>query len=149
MENREPTTGGFIRINEWPTEYAIKAYESKHYVEAIQVIHGFIENKLQELLILTGSVDFNKEMEDTWDIANQIKLNDCAKVLYVIGQINQTEFQNILNFNSMRNKVIHQLFKEPYDKAIKGVPLNEYDIVYKNGLELCDILQAKSEDKIN
>ncbi len=71
----------FIRIREWPTEYAQKAYKRKHYIEAIQVLHGFIETKLQELLILTGTIDYKKQMVDTWDIANQISLVHCVKVV--------------------------------------------------------------------
>ena len=45
----------FIRIKEWPTDYAQTAYNQDKFIEAIQVLHGFIETKLQELLILEGA----------------------------------------------------------------------------------------------
>lgn len=110
-----------IRIKDWPPDYAQKAYKRKHYIEAIQVLHGFIETKLQELLILTGTIDYKKETSEIWDIANQISLINCVKVLFILGQISQKEYQSILKFNSMRNQIVHRLFHETYDQGVKGV----------------------------
>lgn len=84
-----------IRIKEWPTDYARKAYKRKHYIEAIQVLHGFIETKLQELLILTGTIDYKKETSEIWDIANQISLIHCVKILFILEQVTQKEYQSI------------------------------------------------------
>lgn len=138
----------FIKINEWPTDYAQAAYKRKHYIEAVQVLHGFIETKLQELLILTGTIDYKRKTSDVWDIANQISLINCVKVLYIIGQISQQEYEGILKFNSMRNQIVHKLFHETYEHGIKGVPKKDFDAAYNKGLALCDLLQRKTEDKI-
>lgn len=84
----------FIRIRDWPPDYAQTAYEKGNYIEAIQVLHGFIETKLQELLIMEGSK--SNEMKEIWDIANQISLVNSVKVLFIIGKLNKNEFENIL-----------------------------------------------------
>lgn len=138
----------FIRIREWPTEYAKKAYKRKHYIEAIQILHGFIETKLQELLILTGTIDYKKQALDIWDIANQISLINSVKVLYILGQVEQPNFQSILKFNSMRNQIVHRLFYETYNEGAKGVSKKDFDEIFNHGLLLCDFLQQKSEEKI-
>jgi hypothetical protein len=137
-----------IRIREWPGDHAKRAYDNQNYVEAIQVLHGFIETKLQELLILTGSVDFNQDSAETWDIANQISYINCSKVLFILGQLSQSEYQNVLQFNSLRNQVVHRLFHEPFNEGVKGIPRADYDRVFKLGIEMSGLLQRKSEEKI-
>lgn len=136
----------FIRIKEWPPDYAQTAYNQENYIEAIQVLHGFIETKLQELLILEGSK--SNDMKEIWDIANQISLVHCVKVLFIIGELDKKEYENILFFNKMRNQIVHGLFNETYEDGIKGVSKNKFDIAFKQGMELCDILQRKGEIKI-
>ena len=137
-----------IRINEWPTIHAQNAYDNKNYVEALQVLHGWIENKLQELLILTGSIDHKSNMSKVWDIANQINLINSARVLYILSQLDEHEYQMIIKFNKMRNEVIHKLFHDPYDKIYEGIPKNQYDEVFLIGMNLSDLLQYKTENKI-
>jgi hypothetical protein len=68
IENNMPDE--FIKIRTWVTEHAQSAYHNEDYIEAIQVLHGWIENNLQEILILTGSIDYNVDIEKTWGIAN-------------------------------------------------------------------------------
>lgn len=137
----------FIRIKKWVTEHAKEAYKGKNYIEAIQVLHGWIENKLQELLILSGSIDGNSEISKVWDIANQINLINSARALYVLSQISESEYQRITKFNSLRNQVIHKIYHEPYEKNYEGVPKKQYDEVFNIGIELADQLQRKIEEK--
>jgi uncharacterized protein YutE (UPF0331/DUF86 family) len=138
----------FIKIQKWPSEHAQEAYDNKNYIEAMQVLHGWIENKLQELLILTGSIDFGTDSSKTWDIANQVSYINTAKVLFILSQINENEYQKLTKFNSLRNQLIHKIFHEPYVKQYNGIPKNEYDDVFKQGKALTELLQRKTELKI-
>jgi len=137
-----------IIIKEWPTIHAQNAYDNKNYIEALQVLHGWIENKLQELIILTGSIDHKSNMSKVWDIANQINLINSARVLYILSQLDEHEYQMIIKFNKMRNDVIHKLYHDPYDKTYEGIPKNQYDEVFLIGMNLSDILQYKTENKV-
>lgn len=141
MKNEE-----YIRIKEWPTEYAQGAYNQKNYIEAIQVLHGFIETKLQELLILVGSKSNN--MEEIWDVANQISLIHCVKVLFIVGEISKKEYQDIIFFNKMRNQIVHGLFHDTYENGVKGVSRKKFDLAFNKGMDLCDNLQRKGEVNI-
>ena len=139
----------YIFINEWPSDYARKAYEQNHFIEAIQVLHGAIEAKLQELLTLTGSVDFDMDIDKIWQISNQINLSNNVRVLFVLGQIEQKHYQEILNFNKMRNHIIHSLFQETFDDGLKRIPKKDFDAVFESGLLLVDILNSLCEKKID
>ena len=35
----------YIRIRDWPPDHAYEAYKRGYFVEAIQVLHGYIENQ--------------------------------------------------------------------------------------------------------
>lgn len=137
----------FIRITEYPTDYAQKAYNQGNYIEAIQVLHGFIETKLQELLIIEGSK--SNDMAKIWDMVNQISLIHCVKFLFIIGEITNKEYENILFFNKMRNQIVHGLFNETYENGIKGISISKFDMAFKKGIEISDILQLKIELKVN
>jgi hypothetical protein len=55
-----------------PDELAMNAYENGFYIEAIQILHAWLENQAQSYVCLIGSVHFNSSMEKTWDIAGRL-----------------------------------------------------------------------------
>jgi hypothetical protein len=96
----------------------------------------WIEVKLQELLLISRHKNLNCNYSELWESAFSIPLLQNTKVLFVIGKINRTTFESIRSFNSMRNKIIHKLFHEDYDKGVKKIKLEEYDKAFKYGMEL-------------
>ena len=138
----------YIKIKKWVTIHAKDSYDKGFYIEALQVLHGWIENKLQELIILTGAIDFKQEMKDIWDISNEFSLYQSSKILYILNQISLLEYSEIKEFNSLRNKVIHKIYYDPYDGVYEGVSKENYDKVFNLGIILADSLQQKAEEKI-
>jgi len=138
----------FIRIREWPTHHAKQAYENGDFIEALQVLHGWIESRLQELLQLYGVNDCNQKHNKIWDIVSQINFNNSVKVLYILNILSDNEFQQLTKFNSTRNQLIHKIFHEPYEKIYEGIPKKEYDNVFNQGMRLADIIQLKVEEKV-
>jgi hypothetical protein len=138
----------YIKITDWVTNHAQKAYDTQFYIEAIQVLHGWIQNKLQELLILTGCIDHNSEMSKIWDMANEFDLYKLANTLYILSQINEHQFQMIIKFNKFRNTIIHNIYKDPYERVNPGIKKELYDEAFQIGIKLSEILQNKTEDKI-
>ncbi|MCK9400870.1 MAG: hypothetical protein M0Q51_12890 [Bacteroidales bacterium] len=139
----------FIRIEEWPTEHAQRAYNTGNFIEALQTLHGWIENKLRELLILAGTIDYKSEMSGIWDISNQISLVTSAHVLFILSQLSENEYQMIIKFNGIRNDVIHKIYRDPYEEIYKGIPKERYDEAFNIGMELSEILQRKTDMKID
>ena len=138
----------YIRIDGWPSDHAHEAYEKGYYVEAIQVLHGYIENQARSLLVLVGSVHFSTKQSETWDTVDEIAYKDVIKALLAVGQITKQESLDLLQVNSVRNKMIHRLFKEPYVYAHPGFPKEEYDRVFKQAMLWADRMREKTEEII-
>jgi len=138
----------FIRIKGSPTEYARRAYDTGFFVEALQVLHGWIECQARGLLMLIGSVRFNTVLAETWDSVDEISYKDIIKVLLAIGQITKEESIELIQINSTRNKIIHQIFKDPYEKTHDGFPKKEYDRVFQIALFWADKMIQKNEELV-
>ena len=140
----------YVKYGVWPPDHAQKAFDDGYYIEAIQITHSWIECKLQELIILTGSIDFNSTASKTSDIINEnIGYRNAAHFLYTISQLTEKEYQDLLNFNSKRNKIIHDLFYRPWvidDK--KEIPITVFETAIKKGIDLCWVLNSKIESKV-
>jgi hypothetical protein len=138
----------YISYRDDPRKLAERAYRQGFYVEAIQILHAFLENQAQSLFMLVGCVHFKAEQENTWDIADSFSFNHCVKALFVLNQITKDEFSEFSKFNSLRNKIVHQIFKEGYEYAHKGVPKGEYDTIFHRTLDQIDFFTRKNEDII-
>jgi len=138
----------YITYRDDPRKLAEQAYQQEFYVEAIQILHAYLENQAQSLLMLVGCVHFNAEQEDTWGIADSFSFHQCVKALFVLNQITKDQFSEFNEFNSLRNKVVHQIFKEPYERAHEGVPKDDYDVIFKRTLDQIDFFTRKNEDII-
>ena len=136
----------YIKPKGDPVELAEKAYRDGYYVEAIQILHAYLENQARSLFMLVGCVHFNAKQLETWDVADSFTFHDCIKALFVLNQITPHEFEEFAKFNSLRNKVIHQLYKEPYEKVHPGIPKVQYDEVFNRTLEQADFFLRKNEE---
>ena len=136
----------YIRLTKPVEEAAIAAYEAGHYVEAIQLLHGFIENQARSYLMLVGSIKFGSVQSETWDIADEMSLHQVLKCLFVLNQITLDEYRMFNKLNSMRNKVVHQYFSEPYDELYVGVPKTSFEQVFRDSLENAYFFTTKCED---
>jgi len=71
-----------------------------------------------------------------------------VKVLFILNQITKSEYNELTELNKMRNKIIHDLYKEPYEVPYEGVPKSAYDKVFKRTLEQIYLLTNKCEQII-
>lgn len=135
----------YIKPKALPDVLAKQAYKEGHYVEAIQHLHGFLENQARSLLMLIGCAYFNAKQKETWNLSDTISLNNALKVLRILNQMTQEEYAHFKNLNSLRNKIVHQLYTEPYDSEYLGVPKNEFDKVFNETLEQIYFFTQKCE----
>lgn len=143
----------FIKIKKWPAEHAQDAYDAGYYIEAIQTLHGWIEIKLREFLLLQR-IESKTETQDlnfgkAWDMTNELSLNQIAKSLFVSGALPEGTLNEILSFNRVRNNITHKLFHDPYENEYLGIPKAEYDKAFHDGVNLGYIIENMSEDKIS
>ena len=138
----------FIRRRGVADEAAQCAYSAGYFVEAIQILHSWMENQAQSLLVLVGAVHFDAKQSDTWDLTDTVGFSTCAKVLFILNQLTKPEYEELTELNQMRNKIIHNLYKEPYEVRYEGVPKSDYDKVFKRTLEQIYLLTNKCEQII-
>ena len=124
-----------IKFKGLPDEIAQNAYNKGYFMEAIQHLHGFIENQACSFLMLFGCVKYDSKQEDIWDLSDELSFVNVIKVLRILNQINQKEYLQFKKFNSLRNKIIHQYYKEPYEKVYLGLPKREYDEVFQETIK--------------
>ena len=136
----------------WPADHAQDAYDAGYYIEALQTLHGWMEVKLRELLQLQRE---SKPIEGkasgwgrAWNMTNELSLNNIAKALFISGALPEDVLDRILNFNRVRNNLIHKLFYDPYEGQHHGIPKEEYDAAFQAGVELGCLIESMSAEKI-
>ncbi|MBK6290306.1 MAG: hypothetical protein IPI24_02585 [Ignavibacteria bacterium] len=145
-------TQEYISFRKWPADHAQEAYEAGFYIETLQVLHGWIEVKLRELLHLQRAGRFKKttdeELARSWNMSNELSLSMIAKALFVAGELSEGTLDQVLQFNRTRNNIVHKLFYDPYNKEYLGVPKEEYDRAYRDGVELGYVIENLSARRI-
>lgn len=139
----------YLKPKGLPDVLAKQAYEDGYYIEAIQILHSFLENQARSFLMLIGCVRFNAEQKATWDISDSIKFHDVLKVLFILNQITEEEYKLFNHLNSLRNKVVHQFYKEPYKTLYLGVPKKEFDEVFSEIQKQTYFFTEKTEALVN
>ena len=141
----------YVKIPDWPPDHARQAYRDKYYLEALQTLHAWLECKLRELLLLQSTVvgADHDSWARSWDLSNEFPLIQAAKALSILGAISQDELARIIDFNRVRNNIVHKLFYDPYNEEWKGVLKVDYDRAFKAGLKLCEQIEFKSGEVVS
>lgn len=139
----------YIRPKKWPMDHAKEAYKAGYYIEAIQVLHGWIEVKLRELLISlrAEAAGHDRHFAHIWDMTNDISLLNAAKALFIAGVISEAQYSRIQAFNRVRNNLIHKFFFDPYEKPYPGIPKREYRAALHAGDRLGWTLQELADKR--
>lgn len=138
----------FIKIPGYPPDHAQQAYRNGYFLEAIQTLHGYLERKVQELLLMqrVAKSELDESWPKAWDVSVEFTLNNAAKALFVIKAISEEELNKISKFNRVRNNLVHKLFFDPHDEKWQGVKREEYDKLFEIALELCEEIDSKSAE---
>jgi hypothetical protein len=134
----------YIRIPYWPEEHAKKAYSDGYFIEAIQVVHGFIELQLRELLFLQRKVPGPHEHFDlAVDTMYEIPLSLAVKILFIQKALSKEERDKLIHFNKTRNNIVHKIYYDTAHEGYSGYPRKEFDKAYLAGLELMTLLSDR------
>lgn len=137
-------TSDKISITLDPVEHARNAYSAGYFVEAIQIIHGFVELQARELLMLNRSSKGAHEYFDiAYDSMFDISLNVAIKVLFIQKVISKEERDKLMFFNKTRNNLIHRIYTDDRVGQNSGFPKSEYDKGFDDRVELINILNEK------
>ncbi len=142
----------YIKIRKWPADHAQEAYDAGYYIEALQTLHGWMEVKLRELLHMQrakpDACGKDKDWARSWNMSNDLSLNNIAKALFVVGPLPEDTLNRILSFNRVRNNLIHKLYLDPYEEPFLGIPKEEYDVAFRDGIDLGYIIENMSAERV-
>jgi hypothetical protein len=133
-----------IQIKTLPWNHAEKAKKAGYYVEAIETLYRFIENKLQEIFILHTSIQNGQPIEKIWDLINELSFSSISRVVYSLGEVSESEYKELVRLNSLRNKIIHKMFYEPYEKVFEGISLKNYNVAFRISKKLAKSMENKT-----
>ncbi len=131
----------------FPWDNADRLYKSGYRIEAFQTLHNLIEFKLQEIFMLVGSVHFNADLSDTWDLTDELPYLSCTKALYILNHISKNEYQTLMKINRTRNLIMHYIFDEPYKKGRCKMSDKELDSDFKSAKTMAELLEIKSHEE--
>jgi hypothetical protein len=114
----------YIRTRTWPTDHAKAAYESGHFIEALQVLHGWMESRLQQILLLQRA-KLQSQDDGTfgraWDVSFELSLNNIAKALFVAGLISEDLLNKLVRFKTgFEMRLFTKCFLNLITKSIRG-----------------------------
>lgn len=131
----------YIKIPYPPEEHVRKAYSNGYFIEAIQVVHGFIELQLRELLFLQTKVPGpHQDFDLAVDTMYEIPLGVAVKILFIQKALSKEERDKLIHFNKTRNNIVHKIFYDTAHKGQTGYHRKDFDKAYRAGLELMTLL---------
>ncbi len=131
-----------IKIEIYPIDkHANSAYKRGHFVEAIQVLHGYLEMRMYEALMLLAPNTFSTKIKKIIDSCNEIPFREIVKILWILNYINDNERNELNALNKVRNEVVHDLFSDE-----KEISKKKYDQIFKNSINLAKKMDNKNID---
>lgn len=122
-----------------PIEHAKKAYSEGYFLEAIQVVHGFLELQMRELIYLQKRTP---GPHDNFDLAIEsmytISFSTATKVLFIQKVISKDNKDKLDYFNAARNNMIHKIYYDN-NKGWVGYPASDYDRAFNIGLDFMKV----------
>ncbi|HMP73378.1 MAG TPA: hypothetical protein PKE55_08975 [Kiritimatiellia bacterium] len=125
----------YIRLQSWPPDHAAHAYKKGFYIEAMQVLHAFIEHEAKGFLLMVGCAHFKARFVKTRHTLDNLDYKHIIAALHAIGKLTSTEARDLLEINTMRNTLIHRTFSEPGKDFRLGVVKEEYDRAFRKAMK--------------
>ena len=121
--------------------------KEKKYIEGIILLHSYIESELIGLLI--DGTQLNEEgffppVKEREALGFDYKTS--ARICLFMDLIDETFFLRLMEFNSTRNKIAHELFKKDIQEDTLKKQLNDADKISKELAEIVIGVQMSKEE---
>jgi len=130
-----------IRIEGPAIAHVSQAIRDGYYVEAMQVLHGYLEWQLRLFFVASGLKTDHHPL--AWDLSYEFPLHFACKALFILGKISKEEMDLIIRVNKTRNQLVHGLFRDPYDGEDRSLPRQLYDRTVKDAQDLVKTLDNR------
>ena len=124
------------RFKEFPPDHALEAFKKEYYLEAVGVLHGFIESQMRSILHAYSTTVINNSDEQVWDINEKFDFKNLTNILFVLQIIKRKEYDQLFSLNSLRNEIIHKYFYDPFDHNYIGASKKKFLSIFKPAYDL-------------
>jgi len=136
----------YIEVKGLPDKAALEAYEKGFFIEAIQIVHAFIENQAQQLVMMLGQIHFDAKIEETWDLTDSFSFIQCLKILLIMNQISKSEYSEFIELDRIRDKIVNQVYFNNYNGDSEKISKEQFDRVFKKAINQLYFFTRKSEE---
>ena len=133
-------------IKGFPPDHAYEAYKKKYYLEAVGVLHGFIESQMRSIFQAHAIINLKNKDDKTWDIIEKIDFKSISIVLFALQLITKIQLDKLTALNGLRNEIIHKYFYEPFDGSYQGASIIKFASIFKPAYELSWIFNELNEE---
>jgi len=134
------------RLKEFPPDHAYGAYQKEYYLEAVGVLHGFIESQMRSILHAYSTSVLSNSDEQVWDINEKFDFKNLTNILFILQIIKKKEYDELFALNSLRNEIIHKYFYDPFDHHYIGASKKKFSSVSKPAYSLSWKLNQLNEE---
>jgi len=137
-------SNGSLELQGDVLEGAEEAFKEGRYVEAFALLHACIDWWMADLIQLSECIR-DSSKTDFFLNENEYRFVSSAKCLFCKSIINKEQFDKLIEFNRLRNKIIHRLVMQAYQRRPKNtVTISESARGFEKGKTLCLLLKGKT-----
>ena len=119
------------RFKEFPPDHALAALKKEYYLEAVGVLHGFIESQMRSILHGYSTTVIDNSDEQVWDINEKFDFKNLTNILFILQLITKKEYTELFALNNLRNEIIHKYFYDPFDNKYIGASKKKFLSIFK------------------
>ena len=124
------------KFKKFPPDHAFEAYKKEYYLDAIGVLHGFIESPMRSILHAYSTTVISNSDEEVWDINERFDFKNLTNILFILQIIKKKEYDHLFSLNSLRNEIIHKYFYDPFDHNYFGASKKKFHSVFNPAYKL-------------
>ena len=137
-----------ISLTAFPPDHAFKAYKVGCYFEATAVLHGYLESQMKSLFHLYAIKNSQTQLSETWDVSEKMSYIMLSHTLFILNIINKKEYHVLVNFNTLRNTLMHRFYLDPYEGTNKGVSIKKFESCFVPAYNLLYQLMEKADELV-
>lgn len=123
-------------LKKFPPDHAFEAYRKEYYLEAVGVLHGFIESQMRSIFHAYSTTVISNSDEAVWDINEKFDFKNLTNILFVIQIIKKNEYDELFSLNSLRNEIIHKYFSDPFNHNYSGASKKKFLSIFQPAYKL-------------
>jgi hypothetical protein len=139
---------GYLRLDGDALRGAEEAFRQRRYVEAFALLHALVDWWMIDLYQLNEYPSVASHLERVRNLFEREDYRFKPSLKYLLDKtiISPKEYEGLIAFNKLRDKIIHRLVMYSFQHFEKNrIGQKEVDEGFREGVELVGLLRSQSE----